>query len=89
MHGVWPVWSQSGSRITLPSVGMDGNLSLPAIPIRRVYLDLLRQSIALHGVELISYCLMSNHVHLVAVSHKADGLGQALKNAHGRYVFLL
>jgi putative transposase len=28
---------------------------------------------------------MSNHVHLVAVPHKADGLGLALKNAQGRY----
>ena len=54
-------------------------------PDRRVYLDLLRQGIALHGVELIGYCLMSNHVHLVAVPHNADGLGLALKNAQGRY----
>jgi putative transposase len=54
-------------------------------PDRRVYLDLLQQSIALHGVELIGYCLMSNHVHLVGVPHNADGLGLALKNAQGRY----
>jgi REP element-mobilizing transposase RayT len=52
---------------------------------RNVYLGLLRQSIALHGVELIGYCLMSNHVHLIAVPQKADVLGVALKNAHGRY----
>ena len=54
-------------------------------PDRGVYLDLLQQSIALHGVDLIGYCLMSNHVHLVAVPHHADVLGLALKNAHGRY----
>jgi putative transposase len=52
---------------------------------RDVYLGLLRQSIALHGVELIGYCLMSNHVHLIAVPQKADVLRVALKNAHGRY----
>jgi putative transposase len=52
---------------------------------RNIYLGLLRQSIALHGVELIGYCLMSNHVHLIAVPQKADVLGLALKNAHGRY----
>ena len=52
---------------------------------RSVYLDLLRQSIALYGVEVIGYCLMSNHVHLVAVPQQADVLGLALKNAHGRY----
>jgi putative transposase len=27
---------------------------------RRVYLDLLRQSIELHGLALVGYCLMSN-----------------------------
>jgi hypothetical protein len=32
---------------------------------RGVYLDLLQQGIQRQGVELIGYCLMSNHVHLV------------------------
>jgi len=45
---------------------------------RRVCLDLLRQSRELPGVALIGYCLMSNHVHLVAVPRKADVLARAL-----------
>jgi len=28
---------------------------------------------------------MSNHVHLIAIPHTSDALGQALKQAHGRY----
>jgi putative transposase len=32
---------------------------------------------------------MSNHVHLVAVPQRADALGQALRNAHGRYASYL
>jgi putative transposase len=52
---------------------------------RKVYLDLLRQSTELHGVALIGYCLMSNHVHLVLVARRAESLGLALKHAHGRY----
>jgi putative transposase len=52
---------------------------------RAVYLNLLRENIALYGVALIGYCLMSNHVHLIAVPRKADGLAQALKQTHGRY----
>ena len=52
---------------------------------RKVYLDLLRQSTELHGVALIGYCLMSNHVHLVAVPRKADVLARALKETHGRF----
>jgi putative transposase len=52
---------------------------------RKVYLDLLRQSTELHGVALIGYCLMLNHVHLVAVPPQADVLARALKETHGRF----
>ena len=50
---------------------------------RRVYLDLLRQSAERSEIELIGYCLMSNHVHLIAIPNKANVLGLALKDAHG------
>jgi putative transposase len=52
---------------------------------RAVYLDLLRRSAGMHGVALIGYCLMSNHVHLVAVPAKADALARMLKDTHGRF----
>lgn len=52
---------------------------------RSVYLQLLRDDIQRSNVTLLGYCLMSNHVHLVLVPHKADGLAKALKHAHGRY----
>src|ERR1700722_13430337 len=52
---------------------------------RKVYLNLLRQDIELSGVSLVGYCLMSNHVHLVAIPHKADELSLALRHTHGRY----
>jgi putative transposase len=52
---------------------------------RRIYLDLLTHSLDLHGVVLIGYCLMSNHVHLVLIPRKAESLGLALKHAHGRF----
>ena len=41
---------------------------------RGVYLDSLQQGIQRHGVEQIGYCLMSNHVHLVAVPQKQGRL---------------
>jgi putative transposase len=53
---------------------------------RKVYLDLLQQSAELHGIALIGYCLVSNHVHLVAVPRKTDVLARALQEAHGRFV---
>ena len=52
---------------------------------RSVYLKLLRENLALYKVSLFGYCLMSNHIHLIAVPRTADGLAQALKHTHGRY----
>jgi REP element-mobilizing transposase RayT len=52
---------------------------------RAVYLKLLHENLDLYGVALIGYCLMSNHVHLIATPKKAEGLGEALKQIHGRY----
>jgi putative transposase len=52
---------------------------------RTIYLKLLHENIVLCGVALIGYCLMSNHIHLIAIPHKVDALAQALKQTHGRY----
>ena len=38
-----------------------------------------------YGVEIWSYCLMPNHVHLVAVPRSEDGLRRAIGEAHRRY----
>jgi putative transposase len=52
---------------------------------RLVYLDLLRKHCRLHRLSLLGYCLMSNHVHLIAVPERDDSLRLALKHTHGRY----
>jgi len=52
---------------------------------RTTYLALLRQYSDLHRLSLLGYCLMSNHVHLIAVPQSAESLALALKHAHGRY----
>ena len=52
---------------------------------RAVYLKLLRENIQTYSVALLGYCLMSNHVHLIAVPSLKDGLALACKNAHCRY----
>jgi putative transposase len=36
---------------------------------RRVYLELLKEQADKYSLELIGYCLMSNHIHIVAVPH--------------------
>jgi putative transposase len=58
---------------------------LESDPDRRVYLDLLREHLALREVLLVGYCLMSNHVHLVVIPAGAEGLALAMKHTHGRY----
>jgi putative transposase len=52
---------------------------------RLVYLQLLRHYCQLHQVALAGYCLMSNHVHLIAAPRRADSLALALEQAHGRF----
>jgi putative transposase len=50
-----------------------------------VYLDLLRTGCRLHDLSVVGYCVMSNHVHLIALPRRPESLPLALKLAHGRY----
>ena len=52
---------------------------------RRFYIDLLRDRSAQFGVAILGYCLMTNHVHLVAVPRHRDSLAKALGQTHWRY----
>ena len=49
------------------------------------YLELMADWCRERGVEIWAYCLMPNHVHLIAVPQSEDGLGRALGEAHRRY----
>ena len=49
------------------------------------YLALLGEYSARHGLDVLGYCLMTNHVHLVAVPHKPDSIAATLKPLHTRY----
>ncbi|MFA6113947.1 MAG: transposase [Sphingomonas sp.] len=50
-----------------------------------LYRDLLGRHCAAAGVEIWSWVLMPNHVHLVLVPGDEDGLRRALSVVHGRY----
>jgi putative transposase len=52
---------------------------------RTAYLDWLRQYCDECRVEVLAYCLMTNHVHIVAIPATADGLEKALRPLHTRY----
>ncbi len=52
---------------------------------RRQYLEFLQQRCEIDGVEVLGYCLMANHVHLVAVPRSEDGLARAVGRTHFLY----
>ena len=51
----------------------------------RTYLELMAEWCAERGVEVWAYCLMPNHVHMIAVPESEDALRRAIGEAHRRY----
>ena len=49
------------------------------------YIHLMSEWCGAHEVEIWAYCLMPNHVHLIAVPHLEDGLRHAVGEVHRRY----
>ena len=49
------------------------------------YLELMGDWCREKGVQIWAYCLMPNHVHLIAVPSSTDGLRWAIGEAHRRY----
>ncbi len=50
-----------------------------------LYLDLLSEAALKAATEIWCYCLMPNHVHLIAVPSDKDGLRKTFADAHRRY----
>jgi putative transposase len=51
----------------------------------RTYLDLAAEEFAGAGVEVWAYCLMPNHIHLIAAPSRPEALAQAVGTTHLRY----
>ena len=51
----------------------------------RDYTRLMAEWCGKYSVEIWAYCLMPNHVHLIAVPEYAEGLCRAIGEAHRRY----
>ncbi len=49
------------------------------------YLSLLHAYARRYGLEIHAYCLMPNHVHLVATPTSTDGMHRALRAVHSQY----
>jgi len=52
---------------------------------RLIYLEWLEQYCQKYAVDILAYCLMTNHVHLILKPGKEDGLQKVLKPLHMRY----
>jgi putative transposase len=52
---------------------------------RVAYLKLLADQCRRYAVDILGYCLMTNHVHLIAVPHRADALAKAIGRTHWLY----
>lgn len=49
------------------------------------YIDLIATAKEAAGVSILAYCLMPNHVHLVAVPNTCDSLARLFRDAHRKY----
>jgi len=56
---------------------------------RREYLQLLKEQGERFGVQFLSYCLMTNHIHLIAIPENLDSLAKAVGEAHRRYTVMI
>jgi len=52
---------------------------------RQKYLEWLPEYSGKHGLKIWAYCLMTNHVHLIAVPQKRDSLERVMRPLHTRY----
>lgn len=82
------------SRIVLPGiphhVTQRGSRKLPvffADRHYRLYIRLLAEQCAAHRLGVWAYCLMPNHVHLIVVPNRPDGLWRPLAAAHQAYAW--
>jgi len=52
---------------------------------REFYLRLISECSSRAGLSILAYCLMTNHVHFIAVPKKKDSLARTFNSAHMRY----
>jgi putative transposase len=52
---------------------------------RRAYLDFMADELNRFGIEVLAWCLMTNHTHLIVVPNDATVLSRAVGEAHRRY----
>jgi putative transposase len=56
---------------------------------RNIYLECLTKYCAQARARILSYCLMSNHIHLVLIPEEPQSLAVAMRRTHSRYSLYL
>jgi putative transposase len=56
---------------------------------RKLYLDLLTRHALQYGAQILSYCLMTNHVHVVAIPEHDHSLARTFGRTHAEYAAAL
>ena len=46
---------------------------------KRQYLRILREQSIKYGVSVLGYCLMTNHVHIIAIPEHQESLAKAVR----------
>jgi putative transposase len=64
---------------------VDGRAVFSCEQDRGTYLKLLRSNLLESQVRLLAWCLMTNHVHLIAIPEREDSLALLLRRVQGRY----
>ena len=80
------------SRLIVPAyphhVTQRGVRSMDIFPdddARWAYLQFLSEEAKRFGVQFLSWCLMTNHVHFIAIPENLQSLARAFREAHRRY----
>jgi putative transposase len=80
------------SRIVIPDLphhvthhGNNCEITFQTKEDRLIYLNILKWYTQKHSVDLLGYCLMTNHVHLILTPHDLDSLGLVIHDAHITY----
>jgi len=51
----------------------------------RLYCELLDYYSRLHGLDIATYCIMTNHVHIIGIPEHKNSIAKALGDCHGTY----
>jgi putative transposase len=75
----------SGVPYHITQRGVDKCVTFSGEEDRQTYLRLLRDNLSDAEVRLLGWCMMTNHVHLIAIPGREDSLAILFRRVHGRY----